>query len=302
MEKREQRLTGDDYLTKLLTARYQAESAVTIDAYYEARGTSEAVIQELFMALRQTIAAPSANKDFNVPTELVSNNAQIREIILKQMDALRENGTPSAESFRNFFLTQHEFIKYAQEQFILANPGVILELFTVPNLPEEPLREWLQQTFNVNPGDTVIHRHVVSANGRARLQKAGFNVPHSHWDKSYVVDALQKSATLLEQNPDSKGIISMGSWIYDPMNYDTASDGRPYVSFDFLRDDSLTGYRFDLGAAKDHEIYQDQLQFALRNPRRRVLFAAGEFNPHVVATFYPRDEVVRVTQALESTS
>jgi hypothetical protein len=192
---------------------------------------------------------------------------------------------------RKFLADKHENIKRVQNRWFAVNPGLLLEWVKITDSYQKLLIDWLQHQ-GLNLGDDTIHLHVVSNNGRKKIGEMGFDVPHEHWHESYYRDMLVKCVEIMEANPDVKGLFCDSSWVHNPHNFDSAPDGQPFVSFDFLRDEKLIGETIDITDTMSQRDYQTQVNFALRSPRRKQYAEEGVYDVRVVASFYSRDQLI----------
>ena len=267
------------------------ETHTALSNYFMTSGADEKGVGGLLDSLEKSLILPR-QKGIKIPQRLRTNAEPVRNYLLKELNSLRAVH-PVGPEVTDFILKQYDLIKYAQEERFLANAGVQLEVLKIPiDCPPE-LLSWLKEEFDVSVGDTVIHRHVIDVNAQSKLQKAGVPVPHVHWDRSYFADATHQAAELLQLNPQIKGVISLGSWIYDPNNHVLATDGKPYAAFGFLQEEQLVGHRVDLGEATLSNDFRSQYRYATRNQRRATLANTGEYQPHVYGVFYPREELLQ---------
>jgi hypothetical protein len=283
---------------KVLLSRYQPDAERCLEKYFKLKDFEQTEkVDTLLKVLRKCIVRPENKLYPYLSREIIDNNSLIREIVLTKLtefqSGLMESRKTNIEQVTEFFVSNHEFIKYSLNQWWLVNPGTLFEFIKIPKTTETNFLKWLMQRFEVKIGDLVLYRHVISENGRNRLKAIKFPVPYLHWNKSYTVDALGKAADLMIKFPKCKGIWNEGSWIYDPKLYKKSSDGKPFVAFTFIGKKKLFGYRLLLGNATPTNIYSKHYFFATRNERRKRLAIKGEFTPRVYGVFYPSLELVK---------
>ncbi len=223
--------------------------------------------------------------DVVLPPYVYERTGQIAEQVLEELIELRE-----MKDIHDYMLKQFEHIAFSLHKWFYVNPGVFLEILEIDSRLAQPIMEGLKE-FRVGEGDLVIHLHIITQNGRDRLLARGIASPYEHWDKSYIRDISSTCRDICEANPSIKGVFNDGSWTCDPANFQTASDGKSFVSFDFLADDRAVGKRIYVADALPDNEHQGQWQFATRNQRRRELYNVGEFRPKVYATFLPREQM-----------
>lgn len=211
---------------------------------------------------------------------------KIRSLLSEELAQLKD-----PEDIEKYFLNNNVHLKIALGQRIYATPGVNLEPIQVARDLPPTLLNWLGKKFQVRVGDTVLHRHVHGEAMQNRLHSAGILPPYKGWLYKDYAWALDVSAELMVFNSSIKGIISEGSWIYDPSAHDTAPDGKPYLASRFLKHDELTGHRIHLPQDEIGELYEIQQMFASKNPRRKAFIEQGAWTPEVYGTFYPREEL-----------
>ncbi len=221
---------------------------------------------------------------YTLSEQLHLNNTYIRDRIYRELKEL-----PRQEDLiRKYFLDRDEWLKFAFNVWFLVNAGLVLEPYIVYSEAPPTLLIWLDEKFRVRPGDAVLHRHVISSNGRNRLNKINFPVPFDHLDVVYYQDLMSNAYDLIASNSSCKGLLSEGSWIFNSKNFENASDLKPFVSFTFLKDEHFVGDRL-LIPIEEQEAYERQVEFATRNPRRKELYESGEFVPQTYGTFMPAD-------------
>lgn len=233
--------------------------------------------------------------DFGIPSVILSNNSKIRCLMREATEELHrkvvtdENATALV---RDFLSSQHENIKWSLNQWLLVNPGQTREISKVDKTMPVYVRNWLSGRFGVNEGDIVLNRHVISHGGQSRLKKMGFDVPYSGLHESYYREAMKISADMIADYAACTGVMSEGSWLYSPDNYNIAPDGSPFVRFTFLADDELVGERLYVSNALQDDVYVTQYAFATRDKRREQYAKSGIFQPKVYAAFYSRKKLL----------
>ncbi len=220
------------------------------------------------------------------------NNVTAEKLRIILSKELFEQDTP--DKIENFFLRNNVHLKIALGQRTLATPGVNLEpLYVDSSLPGTFL-QWLKDQFNVVPGDIALHRHVHGEAMQNKLHSIGLQAtPYNGWHQHHYTGALDVGAELMYHNTAIKGIISEGSWIYDPSAHTIAPDGRPYLAASFLQHNAYTGYRLQLPEEELGPLYATQQMFASKNPRRKQFIEDGIWKPTVFGVFYPREEVLQ---------
>lgn len=280
---------------KVIKARYQSDVEMALSDYFKNGEDKDKSIQ-LLITLQEDIKKYDTNRS-HYPKYLVENRIFIQTELEKRIIILlkkftRMNNEITLEETKIFFIKNHEFIKIARSQWLLANPGVLLEITSVPLNLDKNFTKWLE-SYHIYPKDKVICRHTISNKGRERLYMIGFNVPYAHWDRNYVVDALKVSAEILHNKKHIKALFTEDSWIYDPHIHGKASDGAPYVSFSFFSDKILTGHIYFRGLATSNNEFKKHYFFATRNQRRKALAEKGEFIPRVYGSVYPKEEIFK---------
>lgn len=280
------------FILKIINERYVPDTKIALNNFFKNFGNEVNLTKVIMSELRDSIEHPILFTNYSISPEIIVNNEKVRKMIKRKMNSLPAK--LNVKQLIDFLTLQHECIKQAQNRWLVANPGTMLEIFTIPLNANERLLCWLEQKYNVKSGDEVVHRHAISGHGRERLRLAGLEVSYSHWDRQYVIDGLKKAAQLVASNPYNKGLLGMGSWMYNPGNYKKASDGKPFVAFTFLSCNRLTGSRINLGEATNDNEFRIQYAFATQNSRRYRLAEAGEFKPRVYGTFYPRKKLLSI--------
>lgn len=204
----------------------------------------------------------------------------------------------SEDEIRNFFIEHHNFLKIALGNKIYATPGVNLEPVHVGSHLPKSFLSWLGKEFGVEQGDVVLHRHVQGKSTQDLLHSLGICAPFSTWSRLDYENALEIAGELMWQNPDIKGVISEGSWIYDPKIHENASDGRPYIAAEFLKYDKLTGERFRISKEEWPSKYETQLKFISQNIRRKAMIENNTWSPEVYGAFYPREQLFNYLREL----
>ncbi|HSW97258.1 MAG TPA: hypothetical protein VLF89_05520 [Candidatus Saccharimonadales bacterium] len=276
---------------KIFMVRYPRKDNLFLEEYLEKFGSSKEDLLTLLKLLKDQLENPISWRNYTISDMLKANTNFFKKELFKRINNLIVQDDINPNTIRSFFLTNHEIIKYALQRWILVNAGIAIELFTISE--EKVERNFLAALFKkrIKLGDEVIHLHVVSNSERKDLQAMSFNVPFAHWDKSYYTGALNSINNLLQSNVESIGLFCEDSWVFDPAIHEIASDGKPYASFSFLKDDRLTGERFFVGEAKSDNNYFKQYEFSLKSPRRKAFYNKGEFIPKTYGIFYPKEKL-----------
>lgn len=274
----------------ILEARYPRPNDEAFDALYGDASNPHEATAQLLVSLRRRIAKPYTWAGYELPDDVVELAESNRTLALDRIEQLTAQTNLTKETVRDFFLENHCTFKYAMRRWLLLNPGISIEPITINSETLEPAVITGATQAGAKPGDRVIHLHIVSNNERAGLASAGFQVPYPHWDRSYFVSALRTVDSMLQSNPASTGLFCEYSWVFAPNLHEIGSDGRPYASFSFLKDDAMIGRRFYVGDATPDQ-YAPQYKFALKNERRRKLHEAREFKPEAWGFFFPKDRL-----------
>lgn len=284
----------DSVAQQLVTARYGRKAKKILDQYLEAQDFTKDFADTVIETLESQINDPFEYEGYEIPDVVEENRILIIDRLnneieqLQQIDELAELKVKIYELFdeKNFL------IKYATRQWLLLNPGIALEFNTVDDDLFPEFLQWIQAKFDIGVGDHVVQRHVISNAERIILKECGLNTPHDHWDKQYYVESMRLIQEIVKSNPNCVGIISDGSWIYNPKLYEIAEDGEPYASFTFLKDDKLTGHRFFYMTALPGNEQENQYLFATSSPRRKRYVEEGKLSIDVYMIIYPRDELL----------
>jgi hypothetical protein len=276
---------------KIFTVRYPRNDNQFLEEYIEKFDSHKEGLLDVLLLLKDQLEDPISWRNYTISDTLKSNTNFFKKNLLKKINNFIASDTITPDNIRSFFLANHEVIKYALQRWILINAGIAIELFTISTDKVE--KNFLAELFKrgINLGDEVIHLHVISNSERRRLQEMGFNVPFSHWDKRYYMEALVTIHTLLQSNSESIGLFCEDSWVFDPAIHEIASDGKPYASFSFLKDNRLTGERFFVGEAKPDNDYFKQYEFSLKSPRRKEFYKKGEYTPKTYGIFYLKEKL-----------
>lgn len=285
-------------ITDILQARYTPHRT---SAYHELiRHQPEATgyfLSQLLECLRNPLLETSSLEfpNFVIPDTVLQNNKLVRLWMIEKCKRIHESFMRQKLDHNDitaFLTVEHENLKWALNQWLLINPGQTREISYVTSDSPPHFLSWIKAEFHLNLGALVLNRHVISYSGQDRLEKMGFTVPYRGLHQRYYEDAMEMSAKILADNPECHGVISEGSWLYNPQNYDTAPDGLPFVRFTFLADERLVGKRFEIGNALAYNEHSTQYGFATRSPRRLKYVQSGHFKPKVYAAFYPREAVL----------
>lgn len=234
--------------------------------------------------------------NFYIPEDVLHNNARVRCFMEASVLALQQRviqGAATVDDVKTYLHEYHQNIMWALNQWLLINPGQIREISKVDAKIPPLIRKWLQERFGVKEGATVLYRRVISHDGQNRLKDMGFTVPYDGLHEKYFREAMWVSATMAERTEDCAGVISEGSWLYNPDNYRMAPDGKPFTKFGFLESDELVGERHYVADVTPDNEYFYQYRFATRDHRRASYAQNGVFKPKVYATFYPREQLIK---------
>lgn len=281
----------NDNIRSLLLSRYFKELVTNLTLCKE-QGDSFIEIQDSTLHVLKNIGDEHFSPVVPISYHNRESNTIARELRYILTQQLSEKKTP--QQIEDFFLTNNVHLKIALGQRTLATAGVNLEpLYVDSSLPGTFLT-WLKERFNVVPGDIALHRHVHGESMQNRLYSLGLlAAPYTGWHRHDYTGALDVGAEIMYHNTMIKGIISEGSWIYDPSAHDTAPDGRPYLAASFMKHDHYTGHRKQLPKEELGAFYATQLMFASKNARRKQFIEEGVWTPQVYGAFYPRDEVLQ---------
>lgn len=272
----------------ILDARYPRPNNEAFDALFSDFENSFDATRRLLGALCVRMANPCEWAGYEVPDDVVALAEANKALALEQVQTFETQADIGKTAVQQFFLKNHCTFKYAMRKWLLLNPGIAIEPLTIGSDILEPEVISSAAQVGVKESDNVLHLHIVSNEERRALASTGFRVAHSHWDRSYFINALHAVDDMLQSNPESAGLFCEYSWAFAPDLHRLASDGRPYASFSFLKDKTLVGNRFYVGDALPNK-YAAQYHFALRNERRRLLYEVGEFRPEAWGFFYPTD-------------
>lgn len=270
----------------VLDARYPRSYNEAFDSLFRGHEDSFDVTNRLLGALCARMTDPYEWMGYEVPDDVVALAEANKSLAFERVQNFEVRADMGRTALQRFFLENHCTFKYAMRRWLLLNPGIAIEPLKITSDTLEPEVIDSAALVGVRENDNALHLHIVSNRERQELASTGFEVPHSHWDESYYINALHTVDKMLQSNPEAAGLFCEYSWAFAPDLHQTASDGRPYVSFSFLEDDALLGSRFYVGDALPDK-YAAQYNFALRNERRRLLYDAGEFKPTAWGFFYP---------------
>lgn len=276
---------------EIITARYRRPINTKLDEYLNTYGTRTESIHFLLNELTKLLDNPLQWTGYFLPESFKENTEFFKDISKKIVKNFKGESVYSRESVNEFFLKNHNIFKYATKRWLIVNAGICFELFTISE--EKVQKDFLKEILKrgVKSGDVVLHLHIISNDEREDLADLGFPVPFKHWDKSYYVEALHLANEILQSDPSSIGLFCEDSWVFDPAIHEITSDGKPYASFSFLKDNSMIGERFFVGDALPDNTYCKQYDFALRSPRRLKLHQMGEFNPKTYGVFYSKEKL-----------
>ena len=287
--------TSTELREQIVFARYGRKAKVALDEYFSLNKLNKDSIDLLLIKLESSINTPISYPDYEIPEVLTKN----RELLLPELQRLitkirkRTNEDELKEEVYKLFVDKNWLIKYATQQWFLANSGLAIELIKVKPTLEDEFLSWLDKEFYIKPGVQVVHRHVISNSERESLKQIGIPTPDDHWSENYYVDAMRTIQELVKSNPNCAGILSDGSWTYNPDLYETAEDGKPYAAFTFLKNSKLVGHRFFLMTALPDNDQANQYNFAIRSERRKKFIEEGKLKIDVYCVFYPREELLK---------
>jgi len=282
-------MSQDSLAYEIITTRYPRPVNTKLDEYLDNYGVGSKSVHFLLGKLTELLEVPIEWAGYDIPDSLKAHVKFFKNISKKLVKDFRKKQSYDRQSVNKFFLKNHIIFKYAIQRWLIVNAGICFELFTISE--EKVQKDFLKELDKraVRIGDVVLHLHIISNNEREDLIELGFDVPYKHFDKSYYIDALCQANKILQSNPESIGLFCEDSWVFDPAVHKIASDGKPYASFSFLKDDILVGERFFVGDVRPDNNYCKQYDFALRSPRRLKLHQKGEFNPKTYGIFYPKE-------------
>ncbi len=279
------------------TARYGRDSTSILDDFNNVAISDKEKSSFFLNSILNTAQNPQLKTvdprfpDYQLPKALLAANAKIRKIIVDETQELLQKPNLKWEETKEFLTNNHEQLKRLQNRWFAANPGLLLEWVKITDSYPKKLIDWLKDQ-KVAVGDDVIHLHVISNRGRQRLKAMGFDVPRDHWHESYYRDMLSKCAEIMKMNPKVRGLFCDSSWVHNPFNFQTAPDGKPFVSFTFLENKLLTGETIDITDCLSQRDYQSQVEFAVRSPRRKQYLASRVYQVRAIASFYDRDRLI----------
>lgn len=192
------------------------------------------------------------------------------------------------DQLQSFMIANHEWIKWGLNTWFLVNSSTMAELVVMDESVEKITRDWMLEEFGIDLGQPITHPHLVSENGKRRLNQAGFPNVSKHLTRDDYAEMLVACYELSIATEGSRGFFGR-SWIYNPAIHLPLSDGKPFVAFNFLQHDYLAGMRKHLVTASPDGMFPDQYMFATRNPRRKALVESGEFIPEVYGVVHTND-------------
>ncbi len=283
-----------DLIDSVINSRYGRNAQYVLEDYIYRNGFSKFFVSRLLKRLEYFINTPFEYAKYTIPIEVNKNrdillNALTQEILeIKNINSLEL----AQEKIVELFVDKNWLIKYCTRKWLLLNSGLALELTILNDKYSFKYLELLKKEYGVVIGNSVVHRHVISNKERLALKQYGITTPFEHWDRAYYEDAMRKIRQIVKSNPECVGIVSEGSWVYNPKLYEIADDGKPYATFTFLREDKLVGHRFfDHKASK----VDPQFDFATRNERRKAYVENGKLDIDVYSIFYPASELLSQT-------
>jgi hypothetical protein len=290
-------LVEDIILDYWWSARYVPESIAILNDFDTVDLDSKVKSHIFLNSLLKVASDPKLEEadprfpNYKLPKTLLSDNERVRDIVVDRVIKLLEIEKLSWNETKKFLIENHENIKRLQNRWFAANPGLLLEWVKITDDYQKLLIDWLSKQ-GLSLGDDTIHLHVISNNGRKNIRQMGFDVPYDHWDESYYKNMLSKCVEIMEMHPQVKGLYCDASWVHNPRNFEIAPDGKPFVSFDFLKDTNLIGETIDITNCMSQGDYQTQFNFASRSPRRKQYIDEGVYEVRVVASFYSREKLI----------
>lgn len=287
----------DIILNNWWSTRYVPESISILNAF-EGVNLDDREKSRVFLDSLLSVASnPELEKvdprfpNYKLPETVLNNNTRVRSIVIDNAKQLLNKNNLKWSEAKDFLIENHENIKRVQNRWFAANPGLLLEWVKITDSYPKLLVDWLNKQ-RLSLGDDTIHLHVISNNGRQKIKQMGFDVPYDHWDESYYKNMLSKCVEIMEENPEVKGLFCDASWVHNPKNFEVAPDGKPFVSFDFLKHSNLIGETIDITNSMRQGDYQTQFNFASRSPRRKQYVDEGVYEVRVVASFYSREKLI----------
>jgi hypothetical protein len=289
-------------INKILNARYVPDGQKHLKDFLTDREQTKEKADVLLGILLEQISDSDLDNiyplfpRFKIPQPILDRNKVVRKYVQQIVEQLLDENKKSllsAEMVENFFIEHHENIKWAQNRWLIASPGLSLELLTISEQLHPYFVKWLKKEFNVRVGDPVVHLHVISNNGRQRLKDMGISVLHEHWHEEYFKEMNRYTLEIARSWSSCKGLFCDSSWIFNPDNFTVAPDGKPFVAFTFLNNPVLYGYIIDVTNLVSKADLKTQEGFALRSERRRKYFDQEIFSVKVHGSFYPVDEMVK---------
>lgn len=282
-------------IDKIVFARYGRHAREALDSILNNGVSVEDLSSQLIARLLEAIDNPMKYPNYEIPDSVLNNREKLLPELNRRIEKVskRIEEEKKAELYK-LFVDKNWLVKYIVFQWFILNPGLDLEIIQVKDDLPDKLKDWLKYNYTVSVGDEVVHRHVIPNEEREALNRIGLNVPYLHWDKLYYVDAMKLTKEIVRSNPNCKGILSDGSWTYDPKLYEIAPDGKPFASFTFLSDDRLVGERFFLEKAELGNDQENQFLFATRSNRRKKYVEEGILDIDVYAVFYPRKRLLSI--------
>lgn len=280
-----------DLIDSVINSRYGRNAQYVLEDYIYRNGFSRFFVERLLKRLEYFINNPFEYSNYAIPTGVNKNRDNLLQTLNLEISVIRktENLELAEAKLFELFVDKNWLIKYCTKKWLLLNAGLALELTTLTNKFPAKYLELLEKEYGVVIGNDVVHRHVISNKERLSLKEYGILTPFEHWDRAYYEDAMRKIRQIVKSNPECVGIVSEGSWVYNPKLFEMADDGRPYTAFTFLKEDKLVGHRIFVHQASH---VNPQFKFAIRNERRKSYVESGKLDIDVYAIFYPRDELI----------
>ncbi|RPI80929.1 MAG: hypothetical protein EHM34_09360 [Nitrosopumilales archaeon] len=286
----------DELINAILAARYIDHIDEYLTKYFQGTDNNAENNKLILKRLLTQISDPILQKSHpvytiaTIPNEILENNNLVRNTVIQLIRSLILEYDEN--KIKEFFILNHENIKWAQNRWFVVNPGLGLELMEIHEEMPQKLLKWLNNNFGCIVGDKVAHLHVISNRGRERLRSMGVKVSLDHWAEEYWKDFLIKVKNIVENWNGCKGLICDQSWVFNPQNFEIAPDGKPFVSFSYLKNRYYYGDILDVTEDIQDFERNKQISFALRSERRKKYYEEKIFFPKIYATFASRKMLV----------
>jgi len=275
-------------LTDFLSSRYVPDAQKVLEVIGDLDLSDREKVDFVIDGILEEIGNEQLNTldprfpNFALPQTFVANNQLVRGYLQEKILVLQKADT-KFENLKMFLLENHENLKWAQNRWLIANPGYSLEIVQITNSYSAQMLDWLR-TLGVNEGDLTIHLHVISNKGRLRLSQMGYEVPDPHWGKAYYDNMVKTVRQIVKNEGQCVGLFCDSSWIFNEQNFAKAPDGKPFVAFTFLQNRRFIGETLDITDIISKQDYETQKKFALRSERRKKYFDEGIFEVRVHAS------------------